>query len=283
VWPTKPAWRPSRTYTEADLDGGAAKIQLGDLIQSVQQADTDGSEKLSFRITGLPEGFTLEGARYLGGTGADRVWAVDSEAALKAITITGPENFSGTVSVQVTPVTTENDGDWKSHATETLVATITPSPESMGNQHATLYEDRESALDFSIQTPQGENESLTHVHIKVEDFESQGFQLFLNGEPIDSASVKIVTDAQGNDWYVLDATQASQVTALPITENKADNQADAPELKLTVKYEVTDASSDGSVAPVTTLGEPQDYHLHVTPVTDQVSLELGASPPVAPT
>jgi len=263
------------TYTEADLDGGAAKIQLGDLIQSVQQADTDGSEKLSFRITGLPEGFTLEGARYLGGTGADRVWAVDSEAALKAITITGPENFSGTVSVQVTPVTTENDGDWKSHATETLVATITPSPESVGNQHATLYEDRESALDFSIQTPQGENESLTHVHIKVEDFESQGFQLFLNGEPIDSASVKIVTDAQGNDWYVLDATQAGQVTALPITENKADNQADAPELKLTVKYEVTDASSDGSVAPVTTLGEPQDYHLHVTPVTDQVSLELG--------
>ena len=263
------------TYTEADLDSGAAKIQLGDLIQSVQQADTDGSEKLSFRITGLPEGFTLEGARYLGGTGADRVWAVDSEAALKAITITAPENFSGTVSVQVTPVTTENDGDWKSHATETLVATITPSPESVGNQHATLYEDRESALDFSIQTPQGENESLTHVHIKVEDFESQGFQLFLNGEPIDSASVKIVTDAQGNDWYVLDATQASQVTALPITENKADNQADAPELKLTVKYEVTDASSDGSVAPVTTLGEPQDYHLHVTPVTDQVSLELG--------
>ena len=263
------------TYTEADLDSGAAKIQLGDLIQSVQQADTDGSEKLSFRITGLPEGFTLEGARYLGGTGADRVWAVDSEAALKAITITGPENFSGTVSVQVTPVTTENDGDWKSHATETLVATITPSPESVGNQHATLYEDRESALDFSIQTPQGENESLTHVHIKVEDFESQGFQLFLNGEPIDTASVTIVTDAQGNNWYVLDATQAGQVTALPITENKADNQADAPELKLTVKYEVTDASSDGSVAPVTTLGEPQDYHLHVTPVTDQVSLELG--------
>jgi hypothetical protein len=264
----------AHSYTEADLDSGAAKITLGDMIESVHQVDSDGSEKLSFQITGLPEGFSLEGARYLGGTGADRVWAVDSEAALKAITITGPENFSGTVSVKVTPVTTENDGDWKAHATQTLVATITPSPESTGTVHTTLQEDVESAVDFSINVPKGENETLTHVHIKVEGFADKGFELFLDGKPLDAAGVKVVTDAQGGEWYVLDAKQAGQVTAKPTTENKADNQADAPELKFTVKYEVTDKSSDGTVDPVTKLGDAQDYQLHVKPVTDQVGVHL---------
>nr|WP_207388749.1 immunoglobulin-like domain-containing protein [Stutzerimonas kirkiae] len=263
----------AHTYTEADLDSGAATVKLADLIDSVSQFDTDASEKLTFRITGLAEEFSLQGARYLGGSGADRVWEVDSEAALKALTIKVPEHFSGTVAVTVTPITTENDGDWKVNAPTTLAAIVTPSPEATGGNGSTLLEDQVSPVGFSISGPDG-NETLSGVHIKVEDFAAKGFTLYLNGVELDASGVATVTDVNGDQWYVLDATQAGQVTALATTEHKADNQADAPELKFTVRYEVTDISNDGTVAPVSELGDPLEYQLSVAPVTDAVEVNL---------
>ncbi|QLF94319.1 retention module-containing protein [Pseudomonas sp. ABC1] len=266
----------AHTYTEADLDGGD-RIKLVDLIEKVTQNDQDGSEKLTFKITGLDAEFSLQGARYLGGTGADRVWEVDSEAALKALTIKVPEHFSGTVSITVTPVTTENDGDWKASPSTVLSATVTPSPEAVGNLAATLVEDQVSKVTLSVSGPDS-SESLTAVHIKVEDFAAKGFELYLNGVDLNdpASGVATTTDANGDAWYVLDAAQADTLTALATTEHKANNQSDAPDLTFTVKYEVTDVSSDGTVAAVTKLGDAQEYTLTVAPVTDPVEVSLEA-------
>src|SRR3546814_12072793 len=52
---TPAATAPS--YTEADLDSDTQSVQLKDLV-TIAPVDTDGSEALTVRITGLPEGFS---------------------------------------------------------------------------------------------------------------------------------------------------------------------------------------------------------------------------------
>ncbi|WP_204985769.1 Ig-like domain-containing protein [Microvirga pakistanensis] len=67
--------------------------------------DHDGSEKLSFVITGLPEGAFLSVGTYRGpGT-----WSLTSEEARQAVLIT-PADFAGPIPLTVTAVSQEQDG-----------------------------------------------------------------------------------------------------------------------------------------------------------------------------
>ena len=67
--------------------------------------DADGSETLSFVISGIPEGAVLSHGTYRGpGT-----WSLTAEEARQA-TLLPPPNFSGTIELRVTAVTQEADG-----------------------------------------------------------------------------------------------------------------------------------------------------------------------------
>ncbi len=76
------------------------------LSVSASLTDTDGSEQLSILITGVPSGATLS-AGYYAGSGK---WSL-SPADLVGLTITPPSNFSGVIALQVSAISTENDGN----------------------------------------------------------------------------------------------------------------------------------------------------------------------------
>ena len=90
----------------------AIAIDLG-----VALTDTDGNETLSITISGVPEG-----ARLSGGTdNGDGTWLLEP-SDLAGLTITPPENFSGSISLAVTATATETTGQT---AVTTATADIT--------------------------------------------------------------------------------------------------------------------------------------------------------------
>ncbi|MDE1153341.1 MAG: tandem-95 repeat protein [Micavibrio sp.] len=82
--------------------------------------DTDGSESLSYVISGVPTGALLSAGLYAGGG----KWSL-TDAQLAGLTITPPANFSGSISLQVSAISMENNGDVKT-VTSTLPVTVAP-------------------------------------------------------------------------------------------------------------------------------------------------------------
>src|SRR5690606_30165575 len=234
------------SFTE-DQSGAGIAISLSELIASATLTDTDGSETLSFKITGLPDGFTVEGATFIGGEGAEREW-VFTQDQLNSVSIKVPEHYSGKLPGELLAITTENDG----HSTETSVdwsVDITPSPESDMAMRSIINEDQRGKVDFSIANNYGDtDEALTAVWIKVDDVDGKGFTLFLgeNGPSLAEALEQdlIQLDSTGQ-YYELRGEHINNVYA-QAGENFAGNQPGKPNPSFEVKYEVTDKSNDGT-------------------------------------
>ena len=158
-------------YVESDLDtvggagaGGKNLILLKDLVDgltsgelnSVKNSGTsaDGSETLTLRITGLPDGFDLEGAGPIigSGTGEARLWSIrPQDIDSGAIKIKTPPNFSGRVAFTVQPVVTENDNNSEIFfAPKNVVFEVVPSVEATLNVTSDVVEDdyTHSKIDF---------------------------------------------------------------------------------------------------------------------------------------
>lgn len=262
------------SFTE-DQSGAGIAISLSELIASATLTDTDGSETLSFKITGLPDGFTVEGATFIGGEGAEREW-VFTQDQLNSVSIKVPEHYSGKLPGELLAITTENDG----HSTETSVdwsVDITPSPESDMAMRSIINEDQRGKVDFSIASNYGDtDEALTAVWIKVDDVDGKDFTLFLgeNGPSLAEALEQglIQLDSTGQ-YYELRGEHINNVYA-QAGENFAGNQPGKPNPSFEVKYEVTDKSNDGTQTEVTIVKDGQ-HTLEVAPVTDPVELVLG--------
>jgi len=184
-----------QAFAEADVEANGNAINLSDLVRGTALTDTDGSEVLTLRITGLPEGFSIQGATFMGGTGLTREWVL-TPAQLASARLTVPENYSGTVKGQLYAVTTENDGDSHTSADLGLTAVVTPSPESVMTISSSVVEDTRSPIDFSIASNGGDtNESLTKVWIRVDDVDGNpNFTLYLgeNGPALADAGLTVV-------------------------------------------------------------------------------------------
>lgn len=263
------------SFTEDQLGEGNT-ISLSDVIADAQLTDNDGSETLTFKITGLPDGFSVEGATFLGGTGEGREW-VFTKDQLANIKIKVPEHYSGKLPGGLVAITTENDGHSLTGKPLEWDVNITPSPESDMTTGSTVVEDQRSKLDFSIGNNHGDtNEELTAVRVKVADVEGKDFTLFLgeNGptlaEALEQGLIKLDSTGQ---YYELRGDDINNVYA-QAGNNFAHNKPDAPELSFDVKYEITDYSNDGKQSA--TEGKDGNHTLTVTPVTDEVGLTVGA-------
>ena len=250
----------SYSVTEAVLDSNGGKVALSSLLASVTSADTDGSESITVRITGLAEGFSISGATsVVSGVGTERVWIVSAND-LSNVYVVVPENHSGTVKLQVAGVSTENDGDSLTGPLTEVSFTITPSPESTVTNSVTLTEDVISPLGLSIIHHNGDtNETLGKVYIAV-GYETQTYTLYLSGVELSAAGLATTT-IDGVDYYVVPADQVAELGA------KGASNLDGNLGALDLLYEVTDPSSDGTLPAVTVI-EKGALTLTATPVTD---------------
>ncbi|WP_414473150.1 DUF4429 domain-containing protein [Microvirga sp. M2] len=84
-------------------------------------SDIDGSETLSFVLSGVPAGATLSAGTNLGGGR----WAL-TEGQLSGLTLTPPENVSGTFTLTLTAVATERVGGSSARTSATFTLILDP-------------------------------------------------------------------------------------------------------------------------------------------------------------
>ncbi|MBV5289639.1 MAG: hypothetical protein J0648_07390 [Pelodictyon phaeoclathratiforme] len=254
-------------------------ISMSSLI-SVTRQDTDGSETLSFYFTGLANGFDISGVNvsFLGGTGTERRWLL-TPGDFAGTTMTVPKNFSGTVTFQGVPVTSENDGNswtgdtwdpvglrWTNNTSTgdpiPLSLTVSPSPEATIVDHTVFNEDQwiltdplnpvmgaYARVNFDL-LPQplvDTNEVLTSVWIKAADVDGRVFTLSYDADDAGAGS-PIVLGAVGgiladDGYYKLTAEQSKHI----YVQNTHDLHGS---YTFEVQYAITDPTSDGTTVRI---------------------------------
>jgi T1SS-143 domain-containing protein len=256
------------TYSESALDSGSDQVLLNELL-SASQFDDDGSEVLTFRITGLPEGFTLSaGTMLVGGIGAERVWVL-TETQFNAATIGTPGNFSGTQSFTVTPVTTEDDGNSLTGSPQIVDISVAPSPEAGVTTAATINEDALTPLGLAIVHQNGDtDETLTTVWVAVDDAETAAFTLYVGSTAMSAAGLAI-ENIGGIDYYVLTGPQIEQLAA------QGAPNLDGALGSFSFKYGITDAGYGSTPAGMTNISvQDGTFTLTANPVTDPIALSI---------
>lgn len=254
-------------FTEADVDA-AGGVMLSDLIVNAQLKDNDGSETLTFKISGLPDGFSIEGATFMGGSGTAREWSL-TKAQLAGAKLVTPPNFNGSQTFDFYSVTTEDDNHslTEQHSVELRVS---PSPEATINLGASIDEDVSTRLDFSIQHRNGDtDEELEEVWISVADLAALGDLNLTYGQngpsladaAADAGNTSVVLD---NGWYKLTGVAIDNVYA----QGRENWHGDA---SFGVHYVIRDPALDSSVSDVSE-GFDGTYEVTVNPITDQVTL-----------
>ena len=253
--------------SEASLDSGGHKVALSNLVASVTSPDNDGSETVTLRITGLGAGFSVSGATMVtSGTGAERVWIVSADK-LADVSITVPENYSGTVQFKVAGVTTENDGDSFTGGLTDVSFTVTPSPEATITTGATLVEDQVTLLDLAIVHQNGDgDETLGQVYIAQNYATGANYTLYLGSVALESAGLGTTTIG-GVVYYVIPADQVADLGA------RGASNLDGSLGPLGFLYEIVEPSSDGTLPAVTEI-KSGTLALDATPVTDAVDASI---------
>jgi hypothetical protein len=259
---------PAFSTTEAALDSGMNEVALSSLVTGVVATDIDGSETVALRIFGLPEGFSISGAiAVVSGSGTERVW-VTSVADLGNVRIGLPENYSGSVQLQVAGVATENDGDSITGGSVPVSFTVEPSPEATVTTSAIIVEDEISLLNLTIVQANGDtDESLGEVYIPV-DYDATDYTLLLDGVELASANLDTITFGS-TEYYVIPSAQVQDLGALTASNRDGDLTP------LSFRYQVIDPATAGSVAAGSTVLS-ETLTLTATPVTDTINASISA-------
>ncbi|WP_201024667.1 Ig-like domain-containing protein, partial [Chlorobium limicola] len=275
------------------VDQYGCQIPMSQVINSVAPIDTDGSESVSGYFTGLPEGFDIVGTNvaFLGGEGTSRRWVLTPDD-LSGTYLSVPENYSGTVTFNGIPVTTENDGDTWTGPVLSITKTVTPSPEATIATSTSFNEDQFVRVDFDIEYQNGDtDEVLESVWIKASDVDSKSFTLYYDaddagiGSPIAFGQPGMVADSDG--YYKLTGEQSEHI----YVQNEHDVDGT---YNFEIQYAIKDPTSDGTMVPLIdlagnpvldTFGAPvlvdhitvwttDSYTLQVNSVTDPIDATL---------
>ena len=244
-----------------DSAGSGAIINFSDIYQGSGLApyDDDGSEVLSIIVTGLEAEFNLDGATFMGGVGAARKWVFDS-TDVGSITLSTRQNYSGEIDFTVKYVTTEQEGDSKTHADVPVKILVTPEVEAEINLTTSVLEDVVTTVNFGVAYQNGDlNEVIETVFIKVSDVQGQDFTLFVSGTAIGSAGLVIESG-----FYKLTGPNINNVTV----QYDAD-LGSSTDTSFGIKYITKDSAA--SVDDVS--GETSaTYTLSLSAVTDDITV-----------
>ena len=278
ITPAAPGVDSNVVKSEADMDAGG-HVNLADLFAPGTTADTtnpagnDGSETISYRVSGLPEGFTLQGATLIsGGAGGEaRVWSVSS-TQLANVKISVPENFSGVQTLKIQGISTERDGNSKTMPAVDLSFRVTPSAEGIANTgNSTVVEDVRSALGLEIVHQNGDtDETLGDVWIRTDQISTSGYTLYLNDNVLTGTS-GTPPGYTGSDTFI--RVDASQVASIQV---QGESHLDGELGQLDFFYEVIDSHNGNTVT-----GTPGDvkvqsgtFTITASAVTDAITLGL---------
>jgi large repetitive protein len=207
--------------------------------------DTDGSETLSYMVSGLPAGFALNH----GVDNGNGTWTVHT-SDVSGLTVTPSADYSGHVDIKVSAVSTESEGD-SAVVQKTVgvdIAAIADSP-NVSPVAATGTEDHAIGLNLGISLKDTDgSESISSITI--------------SGLP-SGASLTNATDNHNGTWSVAPA-QAGNVQFVPPNHWSGD-------AALTVTAQSTESSNGSTASSSSTL------NVHVNAVAETPNLTVSDS------
>ncbi|NYT64346.1 type I secretion C-terminal target domain-containing protein [Alcaligenaceae bacterium] len=190
------------------------------------------------------------------------------------LTLGAGQHYSGKLPGQLSTVTTENDGDSKTTVQEKWDIDIVPSPEHGMVGSTPVLEDTLTKLNFSADIPEGgdTDETLTELWIKADSVGGEDFTLYL-GQGDDKMTLQEAAGKPGSGVILEDGYyKLTDGSFNDIWVNPGDNFSG--KIDLEVKYEITDSAEEGSGVASVPKWSDGIHTIDVTPVTDDVKLEL---------
>ncbi|WP_420230628.1 hypothetical protein ACOBWA_06960 [Psychrobacter sp. ER1] len=286
---------------ESALDAANSEIAFRSIFKTpedIRSYDDDGSEIVTYVITGLDDRFAMQGAdvTFIGGEGTARQWVVTDEAINNGeIILKTADNFAGEINFNIKGVSTEKTGG--SEASQNLQPVqIFVKPDALDNDvvnpTAEQNENDSVTLDFERAFRRTDNpddwtsgvEELKSVAISVTDLEALGVQLTdgvgVNSVVITSADADsegfytIKRDSEGAFNASIKATAAEPASAEPDFVN---HQSGNNVYQFGIKYTVTDTvramnNETADIVYQTTSTRETDFVVDVLPTTDLPSL-----------
>lgn len=241
------------------------------ILDSNDLSTGDGSETLTFKVTGLVEGFSISGATFIGGTGTDRIWLVDKTALNNnEVTLSAPTNYAGEVDFKVQFVTTEDAGDSKTHDVKDVSIMITPVAEGSIASSDTQNEDEEKVLNFGFSTPDTDDESagkesLESFSIDVTGLEAAGITLISNG-------IDLTTGKSGYQTITVTNGVLEDVRAVLSEDSDIDYS-----FNISYSYKDVAIDNEGNTYTDTKTVTNQLYSVTVNAITDDINLDMSTT------
>ena len=215
--------------------------------------DTDGSESLSFILSGLPEDTQININGTITTIGTDGSIAINSDD-INSVSFKAPANFSGVITATLTATTTENDGDTLSRSdTFTIDIEAVADTATLQTQNAQGNED--SAIALNISSVLSDTDGSEAITIKLE------------GIP-DGA---VLTRADGSNITVFSGiaiVNSEDLSGLSITPPQDSNV----DFELSVTAISTEATNSDEA-----FSDAQTIHVNVTGVADEALISASAS------
>jgi len=195
--------------------------------------DNDGSETLSMRLTGLADGFDISGAVFLGGSGVSRVWFVNT-ADLQAgnIKLLTPQNYAGEVDFKLNMITTEQEGDSKTHPAQDISVMVTPAVDNGVHDSMVQNEDQTKTLDFGLNAI--DNGALNKGHESITAFS------------IDMSSVPTGVVLKHADGSILTSGDLNVTNGVVETISATPPANSNGDYNFNITYTITDTAQDAS-------------------------------------
>ncbi|PIE53998.1 MAG: hypothetical protein CSA35_08465 [Dethiosulfovibrio peptidovorans] len=261
----------SHEEAEALMDQGGGGMSLNRVITSITLSDQDGSESATLIISGLEDGFMVQGGSFVGGTGTNRQWMVSADSlADGSAKVVVPQNFNGKVDFNAKVVTTESDGDANpdasGNAPTPVSFTVTPSPEAEMHTSVSGDEDTWVKMDFGTIHKNGDtDEVVSKVLISQTDIDGKG--LVLN---IGDGAANPLTAVGG--YYEVNQSDIDNIFIKGAPNATTGNGDPDGQFTFEVKYTVTDPGKDGVADG--SIENTTQYTLSLAPITDETDTAI---------
>ena len=248
------------------------------------------SETLTVSLTGLAEGFEVEGALFLGGTGEERVWVMKhTDVNDGNVKVTTGEHYSGEVDFKLKYITTEDDGDSLTTPEQDVKVLVTPVVEAtvFDESETTLKEDTLTQLDFKSKLESADSdEEIVELLVLKSDVDDKTFKVYYGNsqettleEAVTTQAVEVVT-IDSIDYYKIHNADTQNLYAqhnrdIGGTEESLDSSFN---FKYIVRDQANAVDANGNTIIISDLQatpyEDATYQLGFEAVTDNFDVSI---------
>ncbi|WP_220034759.1 beta strand repeat-containing protein [Psychrobacter fozii] len=241
--------------------------------------DIPAAEQVTYKVTGVPVGFDITGAVFLGGSGETRSWSVSLEALQDGTAqLVTPDNFAGEIDFTITGTTTEVvSGNSATHDTQSISIVVTPDAADgvVNDPQVLAVEDTWTTVNFLAAFTSSDTTNSADSAIGYEALET----IILDAKVLIDADIALRVDnvevtLVDGEIYTYDADQVIEIMYDDDKRHSDDNVSIPFDYTYTDTATLTDGSTITTTSSVIT-GKTVDVTFQA--VTDAPSINLNVT------